>query len=619
LEFVLSASRIRGQLAAVIVVGLLSTALQSQVVADEWSWSGVERIVAIGDVHGAYEALTRTLAEAGVLNEELGWNGGTTNLVFTGDILDRGAHSRKVMDLIMRLEGEALDAGGRVHMLLGNHEVMNLVGDLRYVSKEEFAAFSEDESPIDRKRWFRKRSDGNSVVSNERVQRQEFAKKCPPGYFGLRRAFGPQGVYGSWLMSKPFIVVINGTAFVHGGLSSLIAELGLDGVNRTLKSQVNDYVTQMEVLNDAGILDPTESFYRHQKLLEPLASNGRQAESIKKAINTIIDLNDASIHSRSSPIWYRGTAACGPLIEEDKLAAALEALGANRVVIGHTPTLTRQVLERMDGRVVEIDTGMLNAAYGGSGSALIIEGDSVTVVGEKASAPYIPYVHPRRVGYRSDTLRADVLQEILANGEITPTTTPGAGENMFSVTYLGESISAVFETKPRAKGVYPNVAAYRLDVLLGLDMVPVTVARKIGDKEGSLQFVPGMMQNDVERNANRKGGSAWCPLGEQWQAMYLFDALIFNKGRHREYMSYSVDNWQLILTRHKEAFTTNRGLPVHVANFESQMGEQLKLGGGWRKALLALTEDRLNEQLGDVLDERRIRAVVRRRDDLLKR
>jgi len=612
-------SRIRGYLVAVSVVGVLSIGFQPQVAADEWRWSGVERIVAIGDVHGAYEALTITLGKAGVLDEELGWSGGKTHLVFTGDILDRGPHSRKIMDLIMRLEGEALDAGGRVHMLLGNHEVMNLVGDLRYVSKEEFAAFSEDESSLERKRWFKKQTDGKSVVSNGRLQRKEFAKKCPPGFFGLRHAFSSQGVYGSWLMSKPLMIVINGTAFVHGGLSSMVAELGLDGVNRTLTSQVKEYVTQTEVLFDASILDPTEGFYRHQKILKPLAGNGRQPESIKKAIDTIMDLNRASVHSRNSPIWYRGTVGCGPLIEEDKLTAALDALGATRVVIGHTTTLTRQVLERMDGRVIQIDTGMLNSAYHGSGNALIIEGDSLTVVGEKASAPHAPYSHPRRVGYRPDTLTANVLEEILANGELTPTATPNSRDDEYSVTYLGEGVSAVFEEKPRAKGVFPDVAAYRLDVLLGLDMVPVTVARKIGNKEGSLQFRPGIMQNDVERNANKKGGSAWCPLDEQWQAMYLFDALIYNKDRHREFMHYSIDNWQLILTRHNESFTTNRSLSKHIDDVENLLGKKLNLGEGWRKALVALNEDDLTEQLGDVLDERRIKALIKRRDDLLKR
>lgn len=611
--------QIRGLLVAVAVVGFLSVALQSQGVADDWRWSGVERVVAIGDVHGAYEALTKTLAKAGVVDEELGWSGGTTHLVFTGDILDRGPHSRKVMDLIMRLEGEALDAGGRVHMLLGNHEVMNLIGDLRYVSVEEFAAFADDESDKDRKRSILKHRNGISNGVSKLAIRNDFSKMCPTGYFGLRRAFGSQGVYGSWLMSKPLMIVINGTAFVHGGLPSLVAELGLDGINIELKTQVTEYVKQAEVLFENDVLDLAENYYTHLKTLDALPENESRPPEIDAAVSAVTRLNGASVNGANSPIWYRGSVACGPLIEEDKLAAALEALGANRVVVGHTPTLTRQVLERMDGRVIQIDTGMLNSAYGGSGSALILEGDSMTVVGEKVSAPYTPFAHPRRVGHRSETLSADALEEILANGEILPKSTPGTGKNTYSVTYRGENISAVFEKKPRAKGVFPEVAAYRLDVLLGLDMVPVTVTREIGKKSGSLQYIPGSTKNDEEREANRQGGSAWCPLGEQWQAMYLFDALIFNKSRHRETMLYSVANWQLILTKHLEAFTTNRGLPDYVANVETRSGQKLKIGGGWQKALLALTDDSLNEQLGDVLDQRRIKALIRRRDDLLKR
>ena len=102
--------------------------------ADEWHFSGVERIVAVSDIHGAYGALVETLQEADVVDKRLAWSGGKTHLVITGDLLDRGPDSRRVMDLVMRLEIEAPRAGGRVHQLLGNHEVMNLIGDLRYVA-----------------------------------------------------------------------------------------------------------------------------------------------------------------------------------------------------------------------------------------------------------------------------------------------------------------------------------------------------------------------------------------------------------------------------------------------------------------------------------------------------
>ena len=109
-------------------------------------WTGVERVIAVGDVHGDYEQLVAVLQSAGVIDREEKWIGGKTHLVQTGDMLDRGPDSRKVMDLLMRLEGEASKAGGRVHVLIGNHEAMNIYGDLRYVSAGDYASFTDGNS-----------------------------------------------------------------------------------------------------------------------------------------------------------------------------------------------------------------------------------------------------------------------------------------------------------------------------------------------------------------------------------------------------------------------------------------------------------------------------------------
>jgi hypothetical protein len=79
------------------------------------TWTDVERVVAFADVHGAYAELVALLREAGVVDGGLRWSAGKTHVVSTGDLLDRGADSRKVMDLLMRLQGEAARAGGRLH------------------------------------------------------------------------------------------------------------------------------------------------------------------------------------------------------------------------------------------------------------------------------------------------------------------------------------------------------------------------------------------------------------------------------------------------------------------------------------------------------------------------
>ena len=137
------------------MVLVLSVLLGAQTAAArEWSFNDVDRVVAIADIHGAYDAMVATLQSAGILNEELVWSGEQSNLVIVGDILDRGPKSRAAMDLLMRLEGEAESAGGRVHVLIGNHESMILTGDMRYVSGEEYAAFASEEDLDERSEWF---------------------------------------------------------------------------------------------------------------------------------------------------------------------------------------------------------------------------------------------------------------------------------------------------------------------------------------------------------------------------------------------------------------------------------------------------------------------------------
>ena len=137
-----------------IVILILIIVLPQTAWSLEWRYDGVDRVVAIADIHGAYDAMVSTLKNADILGEELSWVGGDATLVIVGDILDRGPKSRAAMDLLMRLEGEAESAGGQVQVLIGNHEAMILTGDMRYVSDPEYAAFATDEDPLERARWF---------------------------------------------------------------------------------------------------------------------------------------------------------------------------------------------------------------------------------------------------------------------------------------------------------------------------------------------------------------------------------------------------------------------------------------------------------------------------------
>ena len=92
---------------------LIALAASNPTQADDWYISGAGRIVAIADVHGAFDAMVETLGQAEVLDDKLAWAAGDTHLVIVGDILDRGPKSRDAMDLLMRLETEASSADGQ--------------------------------------------------------------------------------------------------------------------------------------------------------------------------------------------------------------------------------------------------------------------------------------------------------------------------------------------------------------------------------------------------------------------------------------------------------------------------------------------------------------------------
>ena len=592
---------------------LLAVMLSALSCASEWQINEVNRVVAISDIHGAYGAMVRTLQNAGVIGADLSWSGGDSHLVIVGDILDRGPDSRDALDLLMRLEGEALAAGGKVHVLIGNHEAMNLVGDLRYVSRAEYAAFADEETLEERDRWFAAYAERSSKSEEEKAAlRIDFDARFPPGFFAHRRAFAIDGEYGQWLLGKPVIIVIDGTAFTHGGVSPMIGELGLEGVNGVLKQDLIDYVRSMALLIDAGELLPTDSFRDHERILGRFMPGLETSEEVVAAVAAVIKLSESDLHASDGPLWYRGNVACSRLIEEDRLLESLQAIGATRVVIGHTPTPERRVLQRMDGRVLEVDTGMLNNHYNGRGNALILEGDSVATINEDSTELVSAAEHPRRVGARpGGNLSVDDLEHLLRTGDIVAGREMDAGRHIVGISDGKQTVEALF-AKRQSRGVYADVAAYRLDRLLELGMVPVAVRRVVDGVDGSVQFLPDKWQDEQQRGASSLGGSAQCSLDMQWGAMYVFDTLIHNEGRSLQRMIYSPDIWQLVLVGHDRAFSTKKSRPQHLRTVP------LVIGDAWKAALASLTDEVLEQELGDVLDRRRRRALLARRDNLIE-
>ena len=287
------------------------------------------RIVVVSDVHGDLAALVAILVDAGVIDNRRNWKGGTTIFVQTGDVPDRGPDSRKVMNLLIELEKQARKAGGRVHALLGNHEVMNMLGDLRYVTQEEYASYRSPFSEKLREDVFL--ANGDPARREDPLYRAAWMADKPLGWVELTQAFSKEGKYGRWLRQHDTVVKIGTTLLLHGGISPKYATLHADEINARIKTA--------------------------------LASDSPSAETLL--------LDD------DGPLWYRGL-ALGP---EAELGAHVDALlafhGVSRIVIGHT-VAPGVVLPRFGGKLILNDVG-LSAAYGGPRSSLEITGDVVSV------------------------------------------------------------------------------------------------------------------------------------------------------------------------------------------------------------------------------------------------
>lgn len=158
-------------------------------------FEAAERLVAIGDVHGDLDATKAALRLAGLIDAKDDWAGGDTVLVQTGDILDRGDGERAILDLFEKLQRQAKEAGGTVHVLHGNHELMNAAGDFRYVTPGGFADFAD--VPL---------RDSPALARLPVAQRPRAS------------AFLPGGIYAEKIASHPVVVVVGDSVFAHGGV-----------------------------------------------------------------------------------------------------------------------------------------------------------------------------------------------------------------------------------------------------------------------------------------------------------------------------------------------------------------------------------------------------------------
>lgn len=244
------------------------------------NWEG--RVFALGDLHGDLHNTMALLVSANIISQSGNWIAGAALLIQTGDIVDRGPHSKPLYSLFQHLGQQALEAGGRIVHLLGNHESLIVCGMYNYLH------------PFELHQYYR------------------------GSYEVLARDWSASGAIGRLLRSSFHVALnVNGNLFVHAGLLPIHAGIPPEELRQQLWKHVDS--------NACGT---------------PPADNGWDL------------LGDGG------PLWTRILVELPEEYACTLLRKSLKKAGAVRMVVGHTPTLSKSIETRCDNRLVMIDTGL---------------------------------------------------------------------------------------------------------------------------------------------------------------------------------------------------------------------------------------------------------------------
>jgi hypothetical protein len=285
---------------------------------------------------------------------------------------------------------------------------------------------------------------------------------------------------------------------------------------------------------------------------------------------------------------------------------------------------------------------MNRAVYKGHPAVLLSDASGTRVAYVLPDAPPAA-IPPEPLYLSSQSYGEDVVEAILAKGaiEVAETCAPGVYE--VRVAHEGRAVEAVFEAAP-PEVVKRELAAYRLDRLLGLGLVPATVARGHGGQDGLLQGRPAHWASEQDRLNAKNGASAglacqtlssvpqaeparrappadgrpprlptggWCDIEALYQLSYAFDALIDNRGRSYDRFLYDADQATLFLTGHGAAFGTSIQLP------KALEAPLTKTGAEMRARLQRLDESSVGGAIGELVGSRSVKALLARRDRIL--
>jgi hypothetical protein len=570
-----------------------------------YEWTDVDRVVSVADLHGDYDRFVFILAhpQIGLVDADLHWIGGKAHLVQLGDVMDRGNQAKDILDLLMRLEKEAAEAGGMVHTLLGNHEEMNITGIALdypgYVTPEQFldflpAGFRRERDgqyiktlpPEERKRA---ELEGLDVTTDEAYAsfwRKIIIAKDPEAVRAYVLGFNE--VYGSWLVRQNTVIKIDDVIYVHGGVSETLSKWPLRELNQVMRSELEFFQGRM-----------------------------RNPQQFAKPFHPQL------VYDPDSPLWFRGLATKDEKTAQAEVDRTLANLGAKAMVIGHnffrfnhgaSPVVERTAVSRFQDKVWIMDTG-ISGSYGGIPSALVYDRGEFKVWGETEEVAARSGIRPPPPKPLTPKEMETFLRTAVIAGRGPG---PGGRTDAWKLTLdsQGTVLSALFRyidrrrPDPLADSFHYDLAAYALSKYLGLACVPPIVERTVEDVPGALQaFVPNA-RSLPERREKKMTPPDPEAFDRALSDLILFQALVFDDCRNDK-DTLVTDDGRIFRVDFSEAFAPNTG--------DAPGCNVRRCSSLLYRRLLAWEDKTVADYLGRYLSREEIAALNTRRSLLVRR
>ena len=240
------------------------------------------RMLVLSDIEGNFEGFKMMLLGAKVIDNRFNWTFGKGHLVLLGDYFDRGLNVTECLWLAYKLEKEAAEAGGKVHFILGNHELLNLQGNTQYVRKK--------------------------YMANAELLGEPYA-----------RLFDNNAELGRWLRTKNSVEKIGDYIFCHGGISPELAAKGLSlqHINQLGRQYLSKPFDDLNDLNAKAVFDQKSGIYWYRKAAKNQLDPGEIASimAYAKAKRMVVG------HTLQTDIsaLYKGQVICIDVYHEENL------------------------------------------------------------------------------------------------------------------------------------------------------------------------------------------------------------------------------------------------------------------------------------------------------------